>query len=77
MDYFKLALGLITLLTKFLVYIREKELLKAGEAAAVANQMRTAASEIAKANKAREEARRNNANVPSTDSLPDDGFRRD
>ena len=77
MDYLKLALGLITLLTRFITYLREKELLKAGEAQAIAMQMRTAASEIARANRAREEAAKRNASVSNGSSLPDDQFRRD
>jgi hypothetical protein len=76
-DYLRLALGLVQALSRLLMFLREKELLDAGEARAVARMMQEASNDISRAEKARDEARRRNAAIDYDSKLPDDTFRRD
>jgi hypothetical protein len=76
-DYLRLALGLVKALSHFLMFLREKELLDAGEARAVARIMQEASNDIARAEKARDEIRKRNAAIDWNSKLPDDDFRRD
>lgn len=56
---------------------REHQLVKQGEATQKNAELNAGIDFIAEADKAREDARARNRLVPPTDSLPDDGFRRD
>lgn len=64
------------LLVSFITYVREKELISAGEQNMLASILSKQADDIAKASKAREDTRNHNAAVPANVSLPDDGFQR-
>lgn len=75
-DYLRLAIGLVQALVRFLTYLRERELLQAGEARAVARYLRQAAEDVSRANKARDETRRRNDSIPDDRSLPADEFTR-
>ena len=58
-------------------WLQQNQLLKAGEAVAVAKQLEKNNHDIEVALHAREDARARNSSVPVSDSLPDDGFLRD
>jgi hypothetical protein len=58
-------------------YLREKQLLDAGQLEALANLLKAQAGEIDKAIAARKAQAARNATVPKSNSLPNDGYRRD
>ncbi|MGL4812831.1 MAG: hypothetical protein ACRCXM_13740, partial [Beijerinckiaceae bacterium] len=58
-------------------YARQRQWLKAGEAQALAAQLRRQADDILRAEKIREDVRARHARLPHDSKLPDDGFRRD
>ena len=58
-------------------WLQQNQLIKAGEAGAVAKQLEKNNHDVEVAIQAREETRARSAAVPVSDSLPDDGFRRD
>lgn len=67
---FEALIGLFT-------WLQQGQLLRAGKKEAQADQLEEQAHEIKTAVEVRESVRTSNAAVPVTDSLPDDGFRRD
>lgn len=71
-----IIIGLITALSSLIAWLRERNMLKTGEAEAAVKALKEQASELERANKAREEARQRSNAVPSDSSLPDDGFQR-
>jgi len=73
----KLLLALAQLLSLGLTYARERDLMNAGEAQAIAVLLKTQADIIDNADKARAAAHAANNVIPPSSSLPDDGFRRD
>lgn len=77
MDWAKLLLAIVKLFNLVFTYARERQLLEAGQQQALASVLRAQADAIDKANQVRLTIRQRNAAVPSGDSLPDDGFRRD
>jgi hypothetical protein len=70
-------LTLTKLLSSLANWLRETQLIKMGETKATEAALEAETIIIAKASEAREDARADNVHTPSTDSLPDDGFRRD
>lgn len=56
---------------------RERRLLKAGEDRVIAESLRRAADELARAQAARDQARARADAAPRDGGLPDDGWRRD
>lgn len=77
MDWAKLLLACVKLMNVLFTYVREKQLLEAGSQQALASLLRAQADDLEKDNAIRKQIRERNAAVPSTDSLPTDGFRRD
>lgn len=73
----KVALALAQGLVSLLTYLRERQLLQAGEDKALADVLQGELNAINKATAARLAARARNAAVPKSDSLPNDGHRRD
>lgn len=64
-------------LSTFFSWLQQNQLIQSGRVEAEAAQLREKANELETATRVREEVRRRNSAVPVTDSLPDDGFRRD
>ncbi len=77
MNWLKLVLGLIELLSSLLVWARERQLLDAGAQQEIAKALQAQADAITNANNARKEARSHIASTPKSDGLFNDGFRRD
>ena len=77
MDWAKLLLACVRLMTLLFTYAREKQLLDAGSQQALASLLKAQADDLEKDNAVRKQIRERNAAVPSTSSLPNDGFRRD
>lgn len=77
MDWAKLLLACVKLLSLMMNYAREKQLLDAGSQQALASLLKAQADDLEKDNAIRKQIRDRNAAVPSTNSLPTDGFRRD
>lgn len=69
--------GLFKALSSIFGWLQQNQLIKAGQDGAVVTALEKKTHEIETAVAAREEARAESAAVPVTDSLPDDGFRRD
>lgn len=77
MDWAKLLLACVKLLSLLMSYAREKQLLDAGSQQALASLLKAQADDLEKDNAIRKQIRDRNAAVPSASSLPTDGFRRD
>lgn len=77
MDWAKALLALLQVFAYLLKYATDRQLLDAGAQKALANLLTAQANVLKQAEEARAEARARNAAVPKSDSLPDDGFRRD
>lgn len=73
----KLAIISASLLATFITWLRENELMNAGEQRMLASILTRQANDIQTAIKARQDASANNAAIPSGVSLPTDGHRRD
>jgi len=73
----KLIITLAQGLATFVVWAHENEAIRKALAAHDALWLEKAASAIKQATTARDAQRRANDAVPPSDSLPDDGFRRD
>jgi len=58
-------------------WLRERSLKQAGQIEAESKTLKDSLDTVVTADEARDEARVSNASVPQSDSLPDDGFRRD
>lgn len=76
--------GVVTLLTyvakgfsSLFQWLRERSLVKQGVEKQQHEDLKTTVEVLTKVNEARKEARDAAASAPATDSLPDDGFRRD
>lgn len=76
--------GVVTLLTyvakgfsSLFSWLRDRGLIKQGTELQQHEDLKTTVEVLTKVNEARKEARDSAASVPATDSLPDDGFRRD
>ena len=76
--------GVVTLLTyvakgfeSLFSWMRDRGLIKQGVAQQQHADLQTTVEVLTKVNEARKEARDDAASVPQSDSLPDDGFRRD
>lgn len=76
--------GVVTLLTyiakgfsSLFSWLRERGLIKQGVEKQQHADIQKTVEVLTKVNEARKEARDSAASVPTTDSLPDDGFRRD
>lgn len=68
---------LLSTLAGFFGWLQQGQLLDAGEARATARNLETQVKDIEQAIEIREEIRSLNSSVSQSDSLPDDGFRRD
>lgn len=77
MDWAKLALAFVNLLDSLANWLRESQLIKQGQEKQQAIVTTAEVKETDEASQIRVEARRANSAVPSTDSLPNDGYRRD
>ena len=77
MNWAAILLALANALASLMTWLREKELVSLGEAQAAVQGLKKHIDDIEKGNQARAEVRERNAGVPQSDSLPDDGFRRD
>ena len=77
MSWLALLSNLIAVISWLINYAKERKLISEGETRALALLLNKEADAIAKADKARAEASANNAVIPESSSLPDDGFRRD
>lgn len=73
----KLALAIVEWFSSLTIWFREESLRKQGATEVKAEIQQGKLEAIREANKARDEARHGSAAVPESDSLPDDGFRRD
>ena len=76
--------GVVTLLTYIakgfgllISWVRDRGLIKQGVEKQQHEDLKSTVEVLTKVNEARKEARDSAASVPATDSLPDDGFRRD
>jgi len=69
--------ALIRLFSSFVDLFRQNQLIKAGADGVIATTTTAEIKEIQDAVEVREKVRVSNSSVPVTDSLPDDGFRRD
>lgn len=74
MTWFKLSLVIAQLLYEFASWVREKQLLSAGQAIAVAEGFRKAADALAIARAAEAEAEQDIANDPTDGAFNDPGF---
>lgn len=75
MQWGAFLLALVKAVSALFTWAQSKRLIDAGEAKALAAQLRAQADVIAKAQKARDDARTLVRSHP--ERLPDDGFRRD
>lgn len=75
MDYLKLGLGLVQLLSTFVRWMKDRQLLKAGEDALIAAEMRAHADQIHTAQVVRDGVAADLAADPSK-LRADDGFKR-
>lgn len=62
---------------EFFGFLKQNQLIEAGETKVVAAQQKEEIKIVKQATEARTEAATAAASIPITDSLPDDGFRRD
>lgn len=76
-NWLTLALVILRALAAYVAWMERKDLLNEGGRLAIAEALKVQHEELTRATRAREEARKRNASVPPTSSLPDDGFRRD
>jgi mannose/cellobiose epimerase-like protein (N-acyl-D-glucosamine 2-epimerase family) len=77
MQWAAVVLALVKALASLMSFLRERQLLEEWEARAAAEALRKHLDDIEKGKRARAEVRDRNSRVPKSDSLPDDGFRRD
>ena len=77
MNYVSLVLTLLNGLSTLIVWLHEKELISEHDKAIIATAMEKQSLVIKGAVEARDAQSKLNAAVPQSDSLPDDGFRRD
>jgi hypothetical protein len=75
--FFSFIKSLFSALSELFGFLKQNQLIQAGVDKVVAVQATKETEVVIQANKAREEVRVASASVPITDSLPDDGFRRD
>jgi hypothetical protein len=75
--FFSFIKSLFSALTELFSFLKQEQLIKAGEDKVIAKEATKEVAIVIKANEVREEARIAASAVPITDSLPDDGFRRD
>lgn len=73
----QVILALLGVVGSLVTFARERQLIKDADEKAFAKFFAKQLEIINEAHKAREEARAANAAVPESDSLPNDGFRRD
>lgn len=69
--------ALFSAISELFSFLKQDELIRAGEDKVIAAQAPKETELVIKADEVRQEARTAAAAVPVTDSLPDDGFRRD
>ena len=69
--------GLFKFLGGLFSFLQQNQLVTAGQDKEIAKNSQAEVEAIEDGIKARDEARAANAAIPSTDGLPDDGFRRD
>lgn len=77
LDWAKLLLTCAQVTLYLLKFASDRQLITAGEQKALATLLRAETDAIEKATAAREKARAANDAIPKSDSLPNDGFRRD
>ena len=73
----KALLLALSLVSSLVSYMRERNLLKQAEEKLLADFIKWQQEIINEANKVREQAATDAARVPTADSLPTDGYRRD
>lgn len=73
----KALLLALSLVSSLVTYMRERNLLKQAEEELLTDFIKQQQEIINEAQKVREQAAIDAARVPTVDSLPDDGFRRD
>jgi len=74
---FSFIKSLFSAVSELFGFLKQNQLIQAGEDKVVAAQATKETEIVIQASKAREEVRAASAAVPIADSLPDDGFRRD
>jgi hypothetical protein len=77
LDWPRLALAIIQMLSSLVEWIKGESLREEGREEVAGRINTEALNALTRANKAREDAAARNHAVPESDSLPDDGFRRD
>ena len=77
MVWANLALALLKLLDSLASWLRESQLIKQGQIQEQNKELKEEVKTVEVASQTREEVKSSLRNVPITDSLPDDGFRRD
>lgn len=73
----KAVLTALSVISTLIAWMRERKLIKETEDRALQGILKDQLRLIKNADKARMEATASNADTANTDSLPDDGFRRD
>lgn len=73
----KFLSSLFAIFQKVAELFQQQRLLNAGRAEAIAEQTKETVDAISKADQVRDDVRRDLSGIVTTDSLPDDGFRRD
>ena len=73
----KAVLTALSILSSLIAWMRERKMIKAAEDKVLRSVLQDQLRLIKNAERARMEADASNANVANTDSLPNDGFRRD
>jgi hypothetical protein len=77
MNWAALLLALANAPSSLMVWLQTRKLITLGEAQAAVQGLKKHIDDIERGNQARAEVRKRNAGVPQSDSLPNDGFRRD
>lgn len=73
----KLVLTALSVISSLIAYMRERKLIKAAEDRLLKEILQEQLRLIDNADNTRKEAAARNAGVPASDSLPNDGYRRD